>query len=416
MENGARRSMFLSLDGLEDPLGRSQILPYVAGLARRGHQMDLVTFEKPGVAARYREPIEDGVHWTSLPFLRRPYSLVNPLSLTGTVMLQALATRADLLHARSYATAGVALALSTAFRIPFLFDTRGFWFDEKVDTGTLNDQSAAYKALKQVERACLRRAAAITVLTQNARVHLREEYKYKDERRAPIFVIPTCADLDAFRPDVAPDAELAAAFEGTEALVYVGSMGTWYLADEMARFYLAFRTKVSNPRFLVVTRDNCDVLRGVLESAGVAQELVVRSATRQRVPGLLRLGVAGISFIRSTFAKRASAPTKMGEYLASGLPVVANDVGDVARVLQDEGAGVHVEPNGDFEAAATELARLARAPDRATKARSAAARWFSLDTALGDYDRLYRSMPHRAGVPVPLGDNEWPHKKEGTAL
>ena len=409
MPDASRRSIFLSLDGLEDPLGRSQILPYVAGLAARGHRMDLVSFEKPGVKSRYREPIEDGVRWTALPYLRRPYSLANPLSLAATVTLQQLSIGADLLHARSHAMAGVAMALGAAFRIPFLFDTRGFWFDEKVDTGTLRANSPAYKVLKQVERRCYARAAAITVLTESARDYLHDEYIYRNERRAPIHLIPTCADMNAFTPEGEKDAELRASFEGTQALVYVGSIGAWYLADEMARFYLAFRKSVQNPRFLVVTRDVAEPIAKILRDAGVEHELVVRSAKRERVPGLLRLGVAGISFIRSTFSKRASAATKMGEYLASGLPVVANNIGDVERVLSEPGAGVHVESDGDFEQAARKLAACINAPDRKHKARLVAQRWFSLDMALADYDALYRAMPRQTPGVCSLPENIWPH-------
>ena len=408
MPETLRRSIFLSLDGLEDPLGRSQILPYVAGLAAHGHTMDLVSFEKPGVKSRYREPIDRGVRWTSLPYLRKPYSLFNPLSLAATVTLQQLMEGADLLHARSHAMAGVAMTLGAAFRIPFLFDTRGFWFDEKVDTGTLRAGSAAYKVLKQVERRCYARAAAITVLTESARDYLHDEYTYRDERRAPIHLIPTCADMVAFTPNGPRDAELAPGFDGTQALVYVGSIGAWYLADEMARFYLAFRTKVQNPRFLVVTRDSAEPIAKILRAAGVEHELVVRSAKRERVPGLLRLGVAGISFIRSTFSKRASAATKMGEYLATGLPVVANNIGDVPRVLAEPGAGVHVEPNGDFEFAATKLAECIQATDARTNARNVAQRWFSLDRAVAGYDALYRSMPYGGAGVCALPENIWP--------
>src|SRR5688572_9532799 len=42
-----RRILFLSYDGMTDPLGQSQVLPYLTGLAARGHHITLVSFEKP---------------------------------------------------------------------------------------------------------------------------------------------------------------------------------------------------------------------------------------------------------------------------------------------------------------------------------------------------------------------------------
>ena len=39
--------LFISYDGLTDPLGQSQILPYICGLRQKGHQYSILSFEKP---------------------------------------------------------------------------------------------------------------------------------------------------------------------------------------------------------------------------------------------------------------------------------------------------------------------------------------------------------------------------------
>ena len=44
--------VYLSYDGMTDPLGRSQVLPYLAGLAARGHAIELVSLDKPDALAR----------------------------------------------------------------------------------------------------------------------------------------------------------------------------------------------------------------------------------------------------------------------------------------------------------------------------------------------------------------------------
>ena len=47
----AARVLYVSYDGLLDPLGQSQILPYLTGLRTLGHQITVLSFEKP---ARWR--------------------------------------------------------------------------------------------------------------------------------------------------------------------------------------------------------------------------------------------------------------------------------------------------------------------------------------------------------------------------
>src|SRR5687767_8442080 len=39
--------LYLSYDGLTDPLGQSQIIPYLAGLSDAGYTITIVSFEKP---------------------------------------------------------------------------------------------------------------------------------------------------------------------------------------------------------------------------------------------------------------------------------------------------------------------------------------------------------------------------------
>ena len=41
------RVLYVSYDGMTDPLGQSQVLPYILGLNKKGYQFTLVSFEKP---------------------------------------------------------------------------------------------------------------------------------------------------------------------------------------------------------------------------------------------------------------------------------------------------------------------------------------------------------------------------------
>jgi hypothetical protein len=43
--------LYVTYDGLLDPLGSSQVVPYVLGLAARGVEIDVLSFEKPEALA-----------------------------------------------------------------------------------------------------------------------------------------------------------------------------------------------------------------------------------------------------------------------------------------------------------------------------------------------------------------------------
>lgn len=409
----SRRALYITYDGLEEPLGRSQVLPYVLGLAERGHSFEVLSFEKPGVPLRGREPIAPRVRWTALRYHRRPTAPATAFDIASGALAGAVARLArgvDLVHARSYVAATMGLAAARGLGVPLLFDTRGLWPDEKVDGGAWPAGGALYQAAKRAERALLREADAITTLTHSMQRYLRDEYPHRDEVAAPIRVIPTCTDLATFHPGVVPDAALSAELRGARALLYLGSIGTWYMSREMARLYLAWRREVPSARLLVVSREQPDEMREVLAAAGVAHELVHRSARREQVAPYARCAVAAVCFVRPSFSKRGSAPTKLGELLGCGLPVAANVVGDMATVLAGTDAGVVVDDMSDegLGAAASKLAALAVRADVAQVAHADAVRWFRLDTAVDAYDRLYRAMPRRHGERAALVDGGWP--------
>ena len=80
------RIAYLSHDGLTDPLGQSQILPYILGLEEKGYTFTIFSFEKPEVFQSNKEVI-DGlitgkkIRWVPLPYHRKPAVLATLLDL-----------------------------------------------------------------------------------------------------------------------------------------------------------------------------------------------------------------------------------------------------------------------------------------------------------------------------------------------
>ena len=100
----------------------------------------------------------------------------------------------------------------------------------------------------------------------------------------------------------------------------------------------------------------------------------------------------GLFFIMPVFSKKASSPTKMGEFLSLELPIVTNDgVGDVSRIVAETGAGV-VVGRFDGEAYRRALDQLASLRPDMKRWRSAARRWFDLERGIEGYDAIYSAV------------------------
>ena len=405
------RALFVTYDGLTDPLGGSQILPYLSGLSRRGHRIAILSCEKPERAAEApavaKLCAEAGLDWHPIAYHRRPpvlSAVYDMLALRRAAARLHRSHRFDLVHCRSYIPAIVGLWLKRRFGVRFLFDMRGFWAEEKVEGGSWPQSNplfrTVYRYFKRREAECLAEADHVISLTGAAKREMtgRAALSSRDEA---ISVIPCCVDLDHFGLPAGTGRGAAREALGLDperpVLAYLGSLGGNYLLDEMLDLFLAYRERRPGAAFLFVTRDDPAMIRRSAEAKGIAPgDVLVRAALREEVPVFLAAADLGVAFKQPSFSALACSPTKLGEMLAVGLPVIANSgVGDVAAVLEERGMGALVER---FDRASL-LAAVDTAlsdPLRPEEIRRHAERWFSLEDGVGRYDGVYRSLCNSA--------------------
>jgi len=414
-EQQSARVLYITYDGLTDPLGQSQVLPYLVGLSERGHRITILSCEKRAAMDKEGAKIgklcaEAGIAWHAIRYHKRPPLLSSIYDLANLSRAAAALHRSngfDLVHSRSYLPALVGLRMKRRLGVPFIFDMRGFWADERLD-GRIWDLSnplfaLVYRYFKRREVELLAEADQIISLTEDGKRILLE----RPDRRGdgpPIAVIPCCVDFDAF-PPVSFEARNAArkmlgiAAEAT-VVAYLGSWGTWYLTGEMLDFFKVQLERLPEAIFLVVSREPPEQIRAAATASGIPPDrLIVRPAARDEVPRFLAAADYGLFFIMPVFSKKASSPTKMGEFLALELPVVTNgDVGDVERIVDESGAGVVV---GGFTDAAYSAAldRLSVMKFDMERWRSTARRWFDLGTGVERYDSIYRRLLAPVGNP-----------------
>lgn len=391
-----------------DQLGASQVLPYLFGLAQRGHEISLISFEKPERTAGERAAVAEacaaaGIRWHPLPYHKRPpvlSSMYDVRRMARAAERLDAEQHFDLVHCRSYLPTLVGLRLKRRRGVPFLFDMRGFWADERVDGRIWNLTNPALRAVycyfKHKEAEFLAEAGHVVSLTEEGRTILLAR-RPNAEAGPPISVIPCCVDFSAFAPVTAEDRAAArdrlGIPEDAKVAAYLGSFGSWYLVDEMFDFFRVQLERAPDSIFLIVSRDPAAQFEAAAVAHGVPRDrLVIRSASRPEVPKLIAAADYGLFFIMPVFSKKASSPTKMGEFLALELPMVTNgDVGDVNRIMNDTGAGATIEAFNEnaYQKALTELDMLE--PDM-EQWRTAARHWFDLDAGVNKYDSIYRDL------------------------
>lgn len=389
--------LYLSYDGILEPLGQSQVLAYLEQLAP-GRQIHLLSFEKPGdwENVGYREAVsrriaEAGIEWHPRMWRNRPRivaAVYNLLAGMAAALSISIRHGVSLFHARSIMCSAMALPAVVLRRGKLISDIRGFWPDERVDAGLIPRDGLVYRVLKSLERISLRRSAAIVTLTEASVPILRDDPRFGNPK-APISVIPTCVDLERFRP-------IGRRRTGDFILGYVGSFGTWYMLDETVELFAALRESEPSARFLIVNRHDHDGIRAALGRSGIPESVCeLRSARFGEMPEIIAQITAGVCFVRPQFSKISSAPTKFAEYLACGVPVVATEgVGDLGEIIRSEGVGLSVsefDPEG-LAKTAEALLELVKTPGIRERCRSVAEQRFSLDAGVARYRSIYEAL------------------------
>jgi len=395
------RVLYLTYNGLTEPLGRRQVLPYVVGLARRGWRFTIVSFEKPETAdEQARRQVGAELEQAEIEWIPKRYHKRPTLPATTFDVASGIATAVsrgtggfDLIHARSTVPALMAASAARIRRVPWIFDVRGLLAEEYADGGHWSRDGFLFRLTRDRENRLLRSAHGLVFLTERIREEFARQGAWPEK---PTAVIPCAVDTNAFAAPSGARARVRAALTLGDGpvLVYSGSLGSWYRLREMLAFYDVAANEIEGLSLLIVSPDEQKARALVADHPQAAHIRVVRARPEQ-MPEFLSAADAGLCFLGDHHSKAASSPTKYGEYLAAGLAVITNPwTGDAARLAGDP-AWILVDAFSPqaYSAAARDLrGKLTDAVALRQAALALAQRCFSMDEALDRYEALYRRV------------------------
>lgn len=397
--------LYLSYDGMLEPLGESQVLNYLERLSA-SYDITLISFEKrndiheKSRLVKFKARFEKiGIDWHPLRYHKSPPILSTVYDVARAWWYAWRWQRrheSGIAHARGYVAGLVALLIKQRPRIRFLFDMRGFWPDEKVEAGHWTSSGISYRASKWCERRFFERSDAIVSLTE-AGVRQFKTLGYKIDPDVPVKVIPTCVDMHRFCSGTQNQGLIdSLGLAGSTVIGCVGTMSGWYLRQDMLAYLAFVSSQLANVKVLVVTREDHHCLQTDAELAGLdSGRLVLVRATFEEMPRLIRLMDCGLFFIRPTFSKKGSAATKLGEFLACGVPVVINaGVGDSDRIVRRGRAGVVLPDTTQksFEDSMEAVQSMLTDSDVRHRCRRTAQDIFDLDQGVQSYKTLYNQL------------------------
>jgi glycosyltransferase involved in cell wall biosynthesis len=391
--------LYISYTGMLEPLGESQVLNYLVRLSKN-HAITVLSFEKPDDLKKQKEVDrvrsickQHSIQWVRKSYHRRPRLLATVVDLATGVLKGVKICRKleiDLVHARGHVPALMAHYIKKITGVPFIFDMRAFWPEEMLNAGRIKKESVIYKTVKSAETLCLKSCDQLITLTNAALEHLEAEFDGEIGQKTT--VIPTCVNLDYF--SIGQDDKQD--FNTSFTLGIVGTISGWVDLKRMLLFYKTLKRAIPEAELSIFSRDDPKILQDATKRLNMdLSGISIHEVPFRRVPKEMQKMDAGIFCYKPHISEKARSPTKMGEFLACGVPCVANTgVGDVEQILKDKDVGVLIDSYQpeDMENTIQQLLELLKNPDLQKRCRHTAEEWFSLKGGVEKYHQVYQQL------------------------
>jgi glycosyltransferase involved in cell wall biosynthesis len=344
--------LYISLTGMTEPLGRSQVLEYIIDLSKET-KIYLISFEREHDLSNVDEIKEliknHNIEWYYMVYSNK-YGVVSTVwQIVQTIRLSSklIKERAiSIVHARSMIPATIGLLLKKMYGLKLLFDIRGFAIDEKVDSGRLEKNALLYKVLKKLDNHLYKTSDHIVTLTHKAKEILHKQLNISNEK---ITVIPTCASKEVFKlldeKERIVFKESLGYAKKDKIILHTGTVSLWYDFESEVKLVKEMMKQDSDVHFLVLNKKEHTFIKQIFKQHQLPAERVkISSSSFDEVHKYLNIADASLFFIKPSYSKQASAPTKFAENVACHLPSITNgDVGDMEYYIKQYDVGILID-------------------------------------------------------------------------
>lgn len=333
--------IYISYDGVLENIGQSQIKNYLLKLSKT-FTIELITFEKKIYLKdkihfeKTKNDLErNGITWKYFIYERKFFIgfFINFNKLFFYLLYLALLNNKINYHCRSLIPSIACYFISFFVNIKFIFDMRGFWIDEKSDRFGLKKSSFIYFFFKKLESKIINKCSHIITLTNDAKSIILNSFPELDNEK--IYVIPTCVDTEYFKP-----INLNKSITTSITLCYLGTIDGAYDIAVIINYFNNLKSINKNFKLRIYTKQ-INELKKILSFSSNVENIEYSDVFRDEIVGELNNVDIGVFYLKDSFSIKGSFPTKIGEFLALGKPIICNNFNnDIESILKDHKIGI----------------------------------------------------------------------------
>jgi len=365
------RIAYFTHDSISEGIGRSQVLALCTSLAKMGVEVNLFTFEKSCIDSTLKDLASSkNLKWTPFEFHRN--SQLAPIERIN--ILRKVQGEFDLIHARGDLPA---LAAILRKEEPVFWDIRSLWAEQRQVLNPRKFNPVTVWSLNRLTSFISQRVAGYNTLTESILPYLNAKFPKLPNNHS---VISTCVDTDFFRFNKILPQKPQALLSGTYNKIYdetlINKFNT-YMNFKYKHSVIWARSQESDSEF---------------QDLGQSKTLTL---TYDDMPSMIAGSSYGIAVCKNQLGQSLSAamPTKIAEFLSVGRPVIVNsNLGDVEKLLIDQGVAIALNSTADIPEAAKQLISLLDDPRTPDRCRHIAEEKLSLNNAATTYSKIYSDL------------------------
>ncbi|MCL5257032.1 MAG: glycosyltransferase family 4 protein [Chloroflexi bacterium] len=334
-------------------------LPLAQSLARRGHEVSLIIppWDNPADSGRVYAAGNVVVHNITVP------AHLKPLTIATLLYRESMRHSPDVIHLfKPKGYSGMAAFLFSMARHRFVLDT-----DDWEGAGGWNDiggYPAHYRMAFAVQQSAIPKlASGVTVASRALQAQLGD----LGVPESKTFYLPNgagAARYGGWRDERAHRESLRDSYGiALDPVVLLYSRFFEFRPERVAEIFAGVVRQVPNARLLVIGKGffhEEEKLQALAESAGWLGNLLrLGWVPEDKLPSHLSMADVAIYPYDDNLVNRAKCSVKLIDLMVSGLPVVADQVGQNAEYLQDGQSGILVNP-GDTPAFVKGIVELLR--------------------------------------------------------
>ena len=216
----------------------------------------------------------------------------------------------------------------------WIVDIRDLWLEVAIDLGYLGKKSMLYRIFKILRQLALFKCDVIISNSQAILLYISKLILNKEK----LLYVPLIIDLDAFKPQKKNYAHVE------HQIIYAGNLGSAQNLKILISAMEILATRNPDIKLLIIGGgEEEEVLKKMVQRLRLKNVIFLGKKSRDEIPDYLARSSIGIVALGAQKSLYYAIPTKLFEYMACGLPIIAYGASiEVHRILKKSNAGIYI--------------------------------------------------------------------------